>query len=313
METKKIAIACFIGGLLCSAVALIFTPNFWWLGLIAGLAGGYLSYEFREVLRAIPVALHAARKGGGWAWEGLVERLDEVRYWLHQPHPFLFPAAVISYPLYIWGTAWFFGPANGGFSTVEGTPLVIVLFFCFVVPFVLWAACIELMMAVALPMLIFTFIGARVGEKVYWWPSIMPGVTSYETTNERLEVKGLQQMSMTYSNVYRWMAKGLGISILFFVWTLWKHVAIGLWTAVCFFGRFVWQMFKLIHSKKRVLCAIHGTLGGLVSYIWLVSESMSFAQQTMLVIFGGFLGALFGIAAWEIVSKRILQVTKMEG
>ena len=56
METKKIAVACFIGGVLCCAVALMFAPVYWWFGLIAGMAGGYISYEFRKVLVAIPIA-----------------------------------------------------------------------------------------------------------------------------------------------------------------------------------------------------------------------------------------------------------------
>ncbi len=47
METRKIAIVCFIGVVLCSAVALLVAPAFWWFGLLAGLAGGYISYEFR--------------------------------------------------------------------------------------------------------------------------------------------------------------------------------------------------------------------------------------------------------------------------
>ncbi|MEK7089596.1 MAG: hypothetical protein AAB920_02140, partial [Patescibacteria group bacterium] len=56
METKKIALACFVGGALCATVALLVAPLYWWLGLIVGFAGGYVAYEFREVLKAIPIA-----------------------------------------------------------------------------------------------------------------------------------------------------------------------------------------------------------------------------------------------------------------
>ena len=46
METKKIALACFIGGALCCAVTFMIAPLYWWFGLLAGLAGGYISYDF---------------------------------------------------------------------------------------------------------------------------------------------------------------------------------------------------------------------------------------------------------------------------
>lgn len=58
METKKIAVACFIGGVLCCvvcAVAFMFAPALWWLGVIAGFAGGYISYDFREFFKTRPI------------------------------------------------------------------------------------------------------------------------------------------------------------------------------------------------------------------------------------------------------------------
>lgn len=60
MERWKIAVACFIGGVLLGAVAFLLAPAYSWFGLLAGIAGGYLSYEFREVLHAIPRAWTAA-------------------------------------------------------------------------------------------------------------------------------------------------------------------------------------------------------------------------------------------------------------
>ena len=63
METKKIAKACFIGGAVCSAVAMLVNPAFWWFGLLAGLAAGYLSYELREVREKIPLAWRKVKRG----------------------------------------------------------------------------------------------------------------------------------------------------------------------------------------------------------------------------------------------------------
>jgi len=58
MDTRaiKVFLACVLGGLVGSVVALSVHPYLWWVGLLAGGAVGYFSYEFKEVLRAIRVA-----------------------------------------------------------------------------------------------------------------------------------------------------------------------------------------------------------------------------------------------------------------
>ena len=297
METKKIAIACFIGGALCCAVALMCSPVYWWFGMLAGFAGGYISYEFREVLRAVPVALRAAGRGSVWAWE---EAVDRTREYLSERHPFIYSATVITTPLFVWGMYVF--PLM---TTKDGSTMS-VLWKIFVV-FVGAIAFAEIVMVTVSIMAIFAFIGARVGERAYWWPPLMH--TDSDRPQE-LEAKSLQLQPLTYANVWRWISKGIGFTILFFVWTLWKHIAIGAWKTLCFLGRFAWHLFKLIHSHKRVLCTIDGTLGGAVSYIWFASAPMSFGSHVALVIFGGLLGAAFGVANWGIVSKRVLRVAE---
>lgn len=62
-ESWKVLLACAIGVGIGSLVALEMHPMLWWVGLIAGFATGYLSYEWRAVLRAVPEAWRAAR---GW-------------------------------------------------------------------------------------------------------------------------------------------------------------------------------------------------------------------------------------------------------
>jgi len=87
-STIKIGIACFIGGAVGTAVAIAGTPALWWLGLLAGFCGGYISYEFREVLRAIPTACEYA-KSGSWT---------TIKF-VFGPHPLLHiclvPAAIL--------------------------------------------------------------------------------------------------------------------------------------------------------------------------------------------------------------------------
>lgn len=293
METRKIAVACFIGGALCCAVALMFAPIYWWFGLIAGMAGGYISYEFREVRKAIPIALRAARQGSVYAWDGLIA---SAKSWLSRPHPFFYIGAVLALPFaFLIGPYLLFEMAKGPGTSVLSVILLLVGYG-------------EAAMILGAPFSIFAFIGARVVERCYWTPTMENSGGDQQKWFAELREKGYRESPLTYANAARWAAKGVFATVKFFVWTLWKYLAIAAWATICFLGRFAWHLFKLIHSERRVLCAIDGTLGGAVSYIWLASSAMSFPEQVMFVIFGGLLGAAFGVANWEIVSKRILRV-----
>lgn len=300
METKKISIACFIGGAICCAVALMVAPALWWLGMVAGFAGGYVSYEFREVRRAVPVALRAASNGTSWAWHSLVKYVEE---WLAEPHPFAYFGAIVGLPFFVWTASHLVNPdmqpdASSGVYIVSAVLQVIMLPIAFV----------QTVFAGLFILAPLAFIGARVGERCYWWPAIFGSMGEQSSRSDELDAKGLRREATTYTNVLRWTAKGIGITVIFFVWTLWKYLAIGIWAMLRFFGRFAWHLFKLIHSQKRVLCGIDGALGGAVAYVWLQPTSYAVGEQAVLVVFGGLLGAAFGVINWEVVSKRILHV-----
>ncbi len=267
METKKIAVACFIGGVLCCAVALMFAPVYWWFGLIAGMAGGYISYEFREARKTIPIALRAAGRESVVIWE---DAIAQAREWFSEPHPFFYSSAIIAVLMF------FLLPPRMDTKEITISQL-----------FVMGALFIEIQIWATICVGLFTFIGM---------------------TNQESEAEESQRKLLSYQDFTRWFAKGLGLTILFFVWTLWKYLVIAAWAAIRFFGEFAWHLFKLIHSEKRVLCALDGTLGGATSYIWFASATMSFPEQVVFVVFGGLLGAAFGVANWEIVSKGILRV-----
>ncbi|MFH0815110.1 MAG: hypothetical protein V1902_03500 [Candidatus Falkowbacteria bacterium] len=58
----KVAVSCFIGAGIGALVALEMNQWFWWVGLLVGGFVGYLSYEWRTVLHAIPAAFKAAER-----------------------------------------------------------------------------------------------------------------------------------------------------------------------------------------------------------------------------------------------------------
>jgi hypothetical protein len=55
-RSLRIFLACALGGGIGSFSALQFAPWLGWLGLIVGGFTGYISYDFREIIRAIPIA-----------------------------------------------------------------------------------------------------------------------------------------------------------------------------------------------------------------------------------------------------------------
>ena len=71
-----------------------------------------------------------------------------------------------------------------------------------------------------------------------------------------------------------------------------KHVP----GAVVFSYRFVKRVLRIIHSSERVLCFVHAAIGASVGY---------FAGSALI---GAFVGALLGVASYELLSVRILKL-----
>lgn len=299
MERKKIAISCFIGGALFVVVALKCAPMFWWLAFPAGLAAGYLSYEFREVLRAIPVAWRKSHRGVSNWW------LD-TRKWSAEPHPiaYFYMITVVIATLAIAvkaeimvPVAWRFKLGNILLSFMTVFMYAEIAFFC--------------MLPILVLVILLAFIGSRIGEKCFWFPFIMIEDKEQESEAKKLKKKGYRKEVLTGKNFFRWLAKGISLTILFFVWIAWKYLFIEIGFLFCFLRRFGWELFKLIHSKKRVLCAIDETIGGAIAFFCFASTSLTLPQQILVVFFGGLLGAVIGVLNYEIISKRLLHLAPM--
>ncbi len=300
MEAKKITIACFVGGALCVAVALMCAPMFWWLGLLAGMAGGYLSYEFREVLRAIPIAWRKSRRGVSNWW---LDTDKEIRKWFAESHPITYSYMII-FIIMTLATATIIEmkePTGLEFRFWE-----IIESFLIVFIFATFTSFSSLPIFGLVVLL--AFIGARIGEKCFWFPFSWIENKEAKKKAKQLQQAGYSKAALTRKNFSRWVVKGIALTILFFVWTMWKYLAIGIWLLLCFWGRSGWEFFKLIHSKKRVLCAIDGTIGGAMAFFCFASVSLTFPQQILVVFFGGLLGAVIGVLNYEIVSKRVLHL-----
>ena len=94
-EMWKIGRACAIGSAVCVAIALAIMPKFWLLGVIAGIAGGYivghLGYEFGKTAAAIPTAFSSLVAVGN----GVQSKFSKIGNWLKLNQAHLVPGAVI--------------------------------------------------------------------------------------------------------------------------------------------------------------------------------------------------------------------------
>jgi len=93
-STFQVALACALGALVCGVVAIKTGYNITF-GIIAGLIVGYVTYDFRSVLKAIPVA-----------FADLFQWMDEKRLDLVEFKSALTPSAVVSLAI----AACVFGP-----------------------------------------------------------------------------------------------------------------------------------------------------------------------------------------------------------
>lgn len=91
-ETGKVFFASALGAGIGALVALEVVSWLWWVGLLVGGLVGYLSYEFKAVLAALPKAWRAARgwqtpphywRNVGWVWLGITGAISGLAVLVH--------------------------------------------------------------------------------------------------------------------------------------------------------------------------------------------------------------------------------------
>ena len=294
METKKVALACFIGGAICVAIALAVNPVLWWLGMLAGFAAGYLSYEFREVRTAI---IETAVATGIIVVVGpivlVAETLAKIFRWTKHPHPLFY----FSFFLGFLFTSGFYAELMKSCDNVATSELV-GLAFIYLVLFCSGA----LSAASGLVKLI------ELGEKrfrTYWFE---PWISDYDRSVhwEEKEALDYRQIEFSYQNYLIMVWQGIMVCLKFIFVDLWIKIFKG----ICRLGRFFRDVFVWIHSNQRLLCGVDSALGGGLSYLCFMRMGipLTIATQVMAVFFGGLLGAVFGVFNWQVVSIRLLKV-----
>jgi hypothetical protein len=302
-ELLKIARACFVGGIVCCGAAMLAAPAFWWLGLFAGFAGGYVAYEFREIVRAAPgafrMAMHETKM---YSTMRMASVYGVVKKFFDQPHPFLYPPLLLATIVYAGLCYWYFDDSWQRFvwSLWRREPATVI-----VLLFLLAEIYAFVVGGFTTAFILIAFIGARFGDGSYWTPIFSGGRMGGDTDDimRALSDKGYVHKPATYANVRRWFAMGIGVITRFFVWTVWKHTVIVAWEIIRAVGRFCWYGMKVVHSNERVLSGLDGTIGGAAVYLTLASLSEPLSQQIVVIVCGGVLGAAVGIVHWKVFRR----------
>lgn len=289
MESKKIALACFVGGIFCVVAAFAADPHYWWVGIFAGIMGGYVAYEFRKVCRALFVAIRVAGQRSSTTMKIAAPNvIKKAVIWLSKPHYFVYPAVVLSVLISFLRIMQIDQSLN---------VVVVGAFFCLVFAVTLGSV------------VVLAWTGSVFWDRSYWYPFLVSGETCYESNAkkiESLEKEGLVQKPLTYMNVVRWFLLGIVVVVRFPAWTLWKVIALIAWDLISEFGFIVKEVFIMVHSDMRILCALNGTLGGVISYVYLGPYVTTSVGQALVAFIGGVLGALLGVMSYQCVTKKIL-------
>ncbi len=228
-RTLKVFIACVLGAGIGTLVALQLHPYLLWIGLVAGGLVGYLSYEFKTVCKAIPLAWKATSA--------------------HKPN--------------ILKVKVFFSRFLLGFSegmTLSVTVLIFVMVISLAIPTILTSGTKPITNSKMLGILL---IYATIFSTLMGVVSASQEKYDKVLLDERLRPNLQDAWMFCPVMVYGyWLPKGVYKAICFM-----PKLLQWLWTTgVPFVGHFIGHLFILIHSDIRLLCGIDAAIGTTIGY-----------------------------------------------
>jgi len=231
----KVFTACALGGGIGTLVALQANPLFWWVGLLVGGLVGYLTYDFKEVVKAVPRAGQMAV--AGVCSHGVVDALLNtwaLFYFLTVMTLPIFTSFVLIF--------WLLAAIDGGPPLMSLTTALL--------------ACVGGGHWFAYPSFVYClFVGAwqaRDREK----PREIFDDFSWRTFNP------FSVYFYYLPKAIWWMVKRVPKAS----WIAISASVMGIWEMTKLLGSFVIYLFLLIHSEMRLLCAADAALGAAVGY-----------------------------------------------
>lgn len=238
-----------IGAAVCSVIAFLFAPEFWWLGLFAGTAIGSISsaptYDFRKTREAFVRIWQEAKQ------EGVIWLADKKR-WLKEPHQFIYPAIV----LVIFIMTSVYERTSNSFLAVNH--FMYYLVFMWVIGIFLATVFVPV---IAWFLVELATIGANSEGhycKIMLWTKVMNKkwelmCSCCHTNRIKWESKVYTEVNLTYFNALYWIMAGLLYILKLCVWTWWTQILL-------FLSRLSKVFVRKLYSKQMSLCAFFGPL-----------------------------------------------------
>jgi hypothetical protein len=271
-DALKVFIACAIGAAVGTVVALDVNRYFCWLGFLVGGSIGYLSYEWRGVIRAIPAAYRAA---------GRINLPS--KYLLRCRFRFFLWASAATVSFGVWTCAVYLleeslAQMGGLLYALLEIGLVILMLPCFLITAVL-----------AMATVITTLTGTS-GSEMNGFAGNFSKLT-FIISPPTVIFWHLPQ------GVW-FVARKTPYAIVAFIRFALRLIICtprGIVAATSFCKRFGWQMFIRIHSERRLICGVDALLGSAVGY---------FAGSAAI---GALAGGILGVINYAVVTEHWLR------
>ncbi|MFH0814899.1 MAG: hypothetical protein V1902_02355 [Candidatus Falkowbacteria bacterium] len=320
----KVGVACFIGAVVLYVVALLLAPAFKFLCLIAGFGAGYMAYEFRKVLVAIPGALRSAWKETRHMLAGL--RRNTKKAWKNalNAKPEIWISIILSFiAVTVLIVAYDYGPIFNNQPRTYDIPDIIGIILAYLITYgVIGGACMAILFMFVWS---FNLAGWEHYKILLYPPDAIDLPIGYVYINyDDLPIKERWKTCLCgiYTGIFRlfywigWLLYKAAFWIVAFVFCyMWVGLAYGIlyalggiaW-AISFVTSFIVSLMLAIHKKERLICAIDGTLGGIVAWIHLSPiVTASTADHILPMLCGGILGALVGMINYRLVAVSLLK------
>lgn len=283
-KVLKVFLACALGAFIGSMVALQLNHYFWWLGLLVGGFAGYISYEFKKVMAAAPAAWETAKETVGKAGKTEIHLLGPIK-----------KAGKILAGIFL---VLLLGPIKKTGKILVYTFLVLltgfIVGYCFFVNLNLLAALCspEVNFLTETHKLISgpaNILGTSITGLVTLFLIVLSVGLLMQETMEMNLVKSENKCIVT--------TVALSVAPILTIFTLTSYAIYKLAPRTAkFIGRFAKQLFLLIHSDIRLLCATDAAIGTAIGYF---SGS---------AVIGAIAGGTFGVINYKIVSEHILRL-----
>ncbi len=128
--------------------------------------------------------------------------------------------------------------------------------------------------------------------------TFLPGVIAWKEMGNRLKKEGekLSMQEATSRISYRNLLWLVGQNLIFPV------------IGPVLFLKFLWQVFRLIHSERRTVCAFNSATTTAIFYMFFFSRNMQKQEHFIFVFSCAILGAVVGVLEWKLFGERLAKL-----